>query len=195
MRPIAGDGSCLFRAIVQGAQLADAGEALSPDDEEKGARSLRQQVVQALRDHRDDIEPFLPGIAPDFERYCEQMLRESTWGGEPELAMASQHVLRRPLAVYSARLADRLAAAGAGAASSSKGGGFDEADAAGLPAPVVTYGEQFLDDPSAPPVVRLVWSGNHYEPLVDEHRRRRLREAEGGSSGSAQQLQRQQSKL
>jgi OTU domain-containing protein 6 len=191
VRPISGDGSCLFRAIVQGARLADAGTALTPDAEERGARSLREQVVQALRDHREDIEPFLPGIvAPGpggFERYLAHMAKPSTWGGEPELAMASQHVLRRPLAVYSARLADKLArAAGAGSGRSSGPGPIgDDSDAAGLPAPVVTYGEQFLDDPSAPHVVRLLWSGHHYEPLVDEHRARRLLlRGEDGGDGS-----------
>lgn len=187
VRRTAGDGACLFRAVVQGASLADRGQELSPDDEERQSRFLRQQVVQALIDYRDDIAPFLPGIALDFESYCARMSMHSTWGGEPELVMAAQHVLRRPLAVYSARLGDQLAraAAAASSSSSSKSNPGDDDDAAGgLPPPVVTYGEDFLSDPSAPHVVRLLWSGNHYETLVDEHRARRLRErVAGGGKG------------
>lgn len=185
VRRTLGDGSCLFRAVVQGASLADSGEELAPDDEERAARALRMQTVQALRDHRDDIEPFLPGIAPDFARYCALMERPSTWGGEPELAMAAQHVLRRPLAVYSARLGDRIAresaAARAGAGGAEGAAGLSSLDD-GLPPPVVTYGEDFLDDPMAPHVVRLLWSGNHYETLVDEHRARRLRASKAAGS-------------
>jgi len=173
VRRTLGDGSCLFRAVVQGAALADAGEGIPPESEARAARTLRLRTVQALRDHRADVEPFLPGIAPDFDAYCADMSREGAWGGEPELAMAAQHVLRRPLAVYSARLGDRIARAGG-------------PDGTGLPAPVVTYGEQFAGDPSAPHVVRLLWSGNHYETLVDEHRSRRmLRRAKGGNGGGS----------
>jgi len=90
--------------------------------------------------------------------------------------MAAQHVLRRPLSVYSARLADRLARAGGPSGGGGGGAGDDDDAAGGLPPPVVTYAEDLLRDPAAPHVVRLLWSGNHYETLVDEHRALRLRE-------------------
>jgi OTU domain-containing protein 6 len=86
--------------------------------------------------HRE-LEPFLAGIADDFDEYLTRMSHPAAWGGEPEMLMAS-HVTRRPITVY------RLV------------GGSAE--------PIVTYGEQLLA--SGVPPVHLLWSGAHYDLLL-----------------------------
>ncbi|KAG2430792.1 hypothetical protein HYH02_013631 [Chlamydomonas schloesseri] len=134
---ISGDGACMFRAIVQGAQYATRGKAMPAESEGTAAHNLRLAVVAELRKRREEIEPFLPGIATDFDEYCKTMSHPMAWGGEPEMLMA-MHVLGRPITVY--HLTDR-----------------------GLE-PIVTYGEQLLDGGAAP--IHLLWSGAHYDLLV-----------------------------
>ncbi|PNW88849.1 hypothetical protein CHLRE_01g047450v5 [Chlamydomonas reinhardtii] len=129
----------MFRAIVQGAQYATRGKAMPAESEGTAAHNLRLAVVAELRKRREEIEPFLPGIAPDFDEYCKTMSHPMAWGGEPEMLMA-MHVLGRPITVY--HVSDR-----------------------GLE-PIVTYGEQLLAAPGAAAPVHLLWSGAHYDLLV-----------------------------
>ncbi|GIL55524.1 hypothetical protein Vafri_11091 [Volvox africanus] len=138
LRRISGDGACMFRAIAQGAQMATHGKAMSLESEEVAALNLRQAVVRELRRRREEIEPFLPGIAADFDEYCRTMSNPMAWGGEPEMVMAV-HVVQRPITVY--HVED------------------------GQLAPIVTYGDQLLG--SAQPI-SLLWSGAHYDLLVPE---------------------------
>ncbi|KAG2425396.1 hypothetical protein HXX76_013810 [Chlamydomonas incerta] len=135
---ISGDGACMFRAVVQGAQYATRGKAMPPESEGTAAHNLRLAVVAELRKRREEIEPFLPGIAADFDEYCRTMSNPMAWGGEPEMLMA-MHVLGRPITVY--HVAD---------------GGLE---------PIVTYGEQLLQ-PGGPSPIHLLWSGAHYDLLV-----------------------------
>lgn len=100
---VTGDGACMFRSVAQGDSLARTGRLLEAQEEWEAARKLRADVVERLRESRSDIEPFIPGIVEgreSFDAYLARMARPSTWGGEPELAMAVQ-VLQRPIAVYS----------------------------------------------------------------------------------------------
>jgi hypothetical protein len=94
----------MFRSLAQGDALLGTGTLLRDEPAEwAAAAALRARIVDRLRDTRDDIEPFIPGIvegSETFEAYLDRMARPSTWGGEPELAAASQ-VLQRPVAVYS----------------------------------------------------------------------------------------------
>ncbi|GLI60484.1 hypothetical protein VaNZ11_002643 [Volvox africanus] len=138
LRRISGDGACMFRAIAQGAQMATHGKAMSLESEEVAALNLRQAVVRELRRRREEIEPFLPGIAADFDEYCRTMSNPMAWGGEPEMVMAV-HVVQRPIMVY--HVED------------------------GQLAPIVTYGDHLLG--SAQPI-SLLWSGAHYDLLVLE---------------------------
>eukprot|EP00878_Enallax_costatus_P029468 GHUV01031954.1.p2 GENE.GHUV01031954.1~~GHUV01031954.1.p2 ORF type:complete len:184 (+),score=37.45 GHUV01031954.1:80-631(+) len=80
---ITGDGSCMFRACVQGHhQLQHGGEVLDSRQEYAKALELRQAVVKELRSSREEMEPFLPGIADDFDDYLRQMSQPGVWGGE-----------------------------------------------------------------------------------------------------------------
>ena len=54
-------------------------------------------MCTALVEHRADLEPFIDGMT--FEEYVNQMALPSTWGGEPELAIAAD-VLGLPIVVY-----------------------------------------------------------------------------------------------
>uniref|UniRef100_A0A383VKG3 Ubiquitin thioesterase OTU n=1 Tax=Tetradesmus obliquus TaxID=3088 RepID=A0A383VKG3_TETOB len=154
---ITGDGSCMFRACVQGHhQLQHGGQQLPAAAEYSKALALRQAVVEELRKNRElsfwcsheagvqggrtqrDMEPFLPGIADDFDDYLAKMAQPGVWGGEPELLMASR-VLQRPIAVYQA--------------------------AWGGPQYILTYGEEF-EIAAAP--MHLLWSGSHYDLLLPQ---------------------------
>lgn len=110
---------------------------MPPESEGSAAHNLRLAVVAELRKRREEIEPFLPGIASDFEEYCRTMSHPMAWGGEPEMLMAS-HVLQRPITVYHMQ----------GAA----------------PEPIVTYGDHMLP---RTPAIHLLWSGAHYDLLVE----------------------------
>eukprot|EP00879_Flechtneria_rotunda_P006027 GHRR01006339.1.p1 GENE.GHRR01006339.1~~GHRR01006339.1.p1 ORF type:complete len:279 (+),score=66.16 GHRR01006339.1:80-916(+) len=143
---ITGDGSCMFRACVQGQhQLQHAGQVLSSREEQRKALELRRAVVEELRKNKEDMEPFLPGIAEDFNEYCEMMSQPGVWGGEPELLMTSR-VLQRPICVYQP-------------GSSSWGFGSSS------PQLIVTYGDEYR---KAATPMHLLWSGAHYDLLVPQ---------------------------
>ncbi|KAG2493949.1 hypothetical protein HYH03_007879 [Edaphochlamys debaryana] len=133
---VGGDGACMFRALVQGVQFATRGKPMPPESEATAAHTLRLAVVAELRKRREEMEPFLPGIAADFEEYCQRMSLPMAWGGEPEMAMAV-HVIRRPITVYHVT-----------------GSGVE---------PIVTYGDQLL---GSVPAISLLWSGAHYDLLL-----------------------------
>ena len=82
-----GDGRCLFRALVRGKQLQTSPNSHSPADETAMSDALRKEVVAELRKRRSEIEWAIEG---DFETYCRSMELPGTWGGEPELLMASR---------------------------------------------------------------------------------------------------------
>ncbi len=95
----AADGNCLFNAIVQSRSLNSGdGRPLGDAEEKSQARALRDKVVAQLLVRRDFVEPFLP---VPFDEYVEVMSRQGTWGGEPELSMASI-VLEAVISVHTA---------------------------------------------------------------------------------------------
>jgi len=99
LKRVAGDGRCLFRALVQGEMLSEGRDAmcvLSLEEEVVKADELRSRVCDELLLRREDVEPFLESR---IEEYVRCMRMERTWGGEPELAMAA-HVLQRKVVVY-----------------------------------------------------------------------------------------------
>ena len=97
----AADGNCLFNAIVQSQSLNSGnGRPLGETEERIQARTLREHVVARLVARRDVVEPFLP---MPFNQYVEAMSMDGTWGGEPELSMASI-VLGAVISVYASDL-------------------------------------------------------------------------------------------
>ncbi|CAL8470555.1 g10097 [Coccomyxa elongata] len=93
---IAGDGSCLFRAIAQGAHHVSTGSLLGRRQLFEAGFDLRREVCAEMVRRREDIEPFIPGV---FDAYVSNMSLEGIWGGEPELAVAI-HCIQRPIIVY-----------------------------------------------------------------------------------------------
>lgn len=93
---IQGDGNCLFRALVQGKFRAEYSTFLSPEEETQKSLELRNSICNDLIRKREFIAPFVEG---DLDVYVERMRYEGTWGGEPELAVASD-ILEHPIRVY-----------------------------------------------------------------------------------------------
>lgn len=67
------------------------------EEENVQSKELRQKICDRMIQQRDFVEPFLPEY--DFELYVHTMRQDSTWGGEPELSIASL-VLEVPIVVY-----------------------------------------------------------------------------------------------
>jgi len=96
----------MFRALAQGSHLAaleDSGKSLQllpPAEETASADALRHAVCDELRAREEDFAPFIDyDEAGSFNSYVENMRRPSTWGGEPELAVAAG-ILGRTIAVH-----------------------------------------------------------------------------------------------
>ncbi|XP_068663389.1 uncharacterized protein [Aristolochia californica] len=90
------DGRCLFRAIAHGSCLRYGKQAPDETQEQELADNLRIQVADELLKRRKEIEKFIEG---DFDEYVKNIQQPQSWGGEPELVMAS-HVLRMPITVF-----------------------------------------------------------------------------------------------
>ncbi|XP_062110624.1 OVARIAN TUMOR DOMAIN-containing deubiquitinating enzyme 4-like isoform X2 [Humulus lupulus] len=93
---IPGDGRCLFRSVVHGASIRTGKPSPSESLQRELADELRAKVADEFVKRRADTEWFLED---DFETYIGQMRQPHSWGGEPELLMAS-HVLQMPITVY-----------------------------------------------------------------------------------------------
>ncbi|KAL6752432.1 hypothetical protein V8C86DRAFT_2753537 [Haematococcus lacustris] len=89
LHPITGDGSCMFRAIVQGNNYLTKGTLMSEEAERTASFNLRQAV---------DVSGHA-GITDDWEGYLQRMESEHVWGGEPELVV-SVNIIKRPITVY-----------------------------------------------------------------------------------------------
>uniref|UniRef100_A0A803PHD8 Ubiquitin thioesterase OTU n=1 Tax=Cannabis sativa TaxID=3483 RepID=A0A803PHD8_CANSA len=96
MSGIPGDGRCLFRSVVHGASIRTGKPSPSESLQRELADELRAKVADEFVKRRADTEWFLED---DFETYVGQMRQPHSWGGEPELLMAS-HVLQMPITVY-----------------------------------------------------------------------------------------------
>ncbi|XP_064385144.1 OTU domain-containing protein 3-like isoform X3 [Halichondria panicea] len=69
LRDVPGDGNCLFRAL-----------ALQLGDRLLSHTQLRRDVVQYMREHRDDFEPFIEDQTP-FEQYVTELARDCEFAG------------------------------------------------------------------------------------------------------------------
>ncbi|KAF2936448.1 hypothetical protein DAI22_04g303500 [Oryza sativa Japonica Group] len=66
------------------------GDQLEGNEEEH--MKYRAMIVQYIKEHRVDFEPFIEDEEP-FEKYCDSMLEDGTWAGHMELQAAS--ILKR----------------------------------------------------------------------------------------------------
>lgn len=117
IRQVPGDGNCLFHSIATCLAYAANGTHVcmrDPSDLVAASRTLRAAAVGCL-DRNARRRLFLQGdeflragelvtaAAAQYdltaEEYCDQMRRDSYWGGGPEI-VALCNVLRRPIHVY-----------------------------------------------------------------------------------------------
>jgi OTU-like cysteine protease len=66
------------------------GRILSSDEETAAAATVRADIVSALHDQREMIEPFL---TMPWDVYCRNMASSGTWGGAEALELAERHAL------------------------------------------------------------------------------------------------------
>ncbi|KAG3108951.1 hypothetical protein PI124_g11850 [Phytophthora idaei] len=78
LHEVEADGNCLFRAL---------GDQLYGDQHQH--EEAREKIVSYLEQHRDDFEPFMED-EEKFEKYCERMREDGTWGGNQELYAAAR---------------------------------------------------------------------------------------------------------
>ncbi|KAG6622967.1 OTU domain-containing protein 3 [Phytophthora cinnamomi] len=78
LHEVEADGNCLFRAL---------GDQLYGDQHRH--EEIRGKIVDYLEQHRDDFEPFMED-EEKFDRYCERMREDGTWGGNQELYAAAR---------------------------------------------------------------------------------------------------------
>ncbi|KAF9591128.1 hypothetical protein IFM89_002083 [Coptis chinensis] len=90
------DGRCLFRALAHGSCLRNGEAAPDEDRQRELADDLRARVVDELVKRRTESEWFIEG---DFDAYLKSIKQPRSWGGEPELLMAS-YVLQTPISVF-----------------------------------------------------------------------------------------------
>lgn len=96
VKQISSDGNCLFSAIKH--QI----------DDNQSVNDLRIKTASYIREHKNDYLPFLISnntksvmTEEEFESYCLDIEKPSTWGGQIEL-IALSHVLKSPIHVIQA---------------------------------------------------------------------------------------------
>ncbi|CAM6100808.1 unnamed protein product [Calypogeia fissa] len=154
IRQVAGDGRCMFRALVLG-MAANKGASLNSFEEEQEADQLRLAVMDAIcrGEKRQRYEEALIAITVEesIDRYCERIPSSRFWGGESELLVLSR-MCNLPIIVYIPESEARRGRAG---------GGY---------LPIAEYGSEFRqarEGKKARKPVRLLYSGsNHYDLLV-----------------------------
>ncbi|CAI5707790.1 hypothetical protein KXD40_008237 [Peronospora effusa] len=78
LHEVKGDGNCLFRALS---------DQLFGDQQQY--QQVREKIVNYLEQHRNDFEPFMED-EEKFEKYCDRMRDNGTWGGNQELYAAAR---------------------------------------------------------------------------------------------------------
>ena len=96
IKEVPSDGNCLYSAVQH--QL----------DDKSSVVDLRMQTACYIRQHKNDFLPFLisnntASVMTDneFDSYCSDIEKPSTWGGQIEL-LALSHLLSRPVHVIQA---------------------------------------------------------------------------------------------
>ncbi|KAL3753698.1 hypothetical protein ACJRO7_001008 [Eucalyptus globulus] len=155
VQKVAGDGRCMFRALVKGMAFTK-GISLNPREEREDADELRMAVKEIICDsgeERRQYEEALVAITVDesLKRYCQRIDRHDFWGGESELLVISK-LCKQPIIVY---IPEHEHTRGGW------GSGF---------IPIAEYGSEFRKGSrkgKQREVVKLLYSGrNHYDLLV-----------------------------
>lgn len=155
VQKVAGDGRCMFRALVKGMAFTK-GISLNPREEREDADELRMAVKEIICDsgeERRQYEEALVAITVDesLKRYCQRIGRHDFWGGESELLVISK-LCKQPIIVY---IPEHEHTRGGW------GSGF---------IPIAEYGLEFRKGSrkgKQREVVKLLYSGrNHYDLLV-----------------------------
>lgn len=88
---IASDGDCMYKAVEH--QLATRHQCQS------SVGQLRQATANQLKQHPDQYLPFLTSSSGDtlmnheeFEKYCDQVEKTRSWGGNVELKALASHL-------------------------------------------------------------------------------------------------------
>ncbi|KAL7303718.1 hypothetical protein TKK_0003851 [Trichogramma kaykai] len=95
------DGHCLYNAVAHQLKAIDHSSLLGHVD-------LRQKTAVHLRENSDSFLPFIANPDSDdllsdeqYEKYCDDVAKTSTWGGDIELQVLS-NVLKCPIEVIQA---------------------------------------------------------------------------------------------
>ncbi|KAK9684234.1 hypothetical protein RND81_10G195700 [Saponaria officinalis] len=153
VRKVAGDGRCMFRALVKG-MAVNKGINLTPLREREDADELRTAVKEVICEDKKEQRMYKDAVIAitvdePLHRYCQRIGRSDFWGGESELLVLSK-LCHQPIIVYIPQ-------------TELKGGGRGFI-------PIAEYGAEYYK-PSGKTkprkAVRLLYSGsNHYDLLV-----------------------------
>uniref|UniRef100_A0AAV1UCS7 OTU domain-containing protein n=1 Tax=Peronospora matthiolae TaxID=2874970 RepID=A0AAV1UCS7_9STRA len=78
LHEVEADGNCLFRALA---------DQIFGDQTQH--QQARDEIVEYMEHQREDFEPFMED-EEKFEKYCERMRSDGTWGGNQELYAAAR---------------------------------------------------------------------------------------------------------
>ncbi|KAL9247466.1 hypothetical protein vseg_020896 [Gypsophila vaccaria] len=153
VRKVAGDGRCMFRALVKGMAM-NKGIPLTSLREREDADELRTAVKEAVCEDKNAQRVYKEAVIAitvdePLQRYCQRIGRSDFWGGESELLVLSK-MCHQPIIVYIPQ-------------TELKGGGRGFI-------PIAEYGAEYSKSSGKTKprkVVRLLYSGrNHYDLLV-----------------------------
>ncbi|EME30282.1 peptidase [Galdieria sulphuraria] len=140
---VKGDGRCLFRAIAK-CLAHNEGRALPERLEVADADALRKEAHKIICiEQREKFEKSMI-IEGNLRRYCQELLKPSFYGGEPEIWVLSE-VFQVPIQVYL----------------QTENGEYKK---------IVEYGKSFWNKKEGGGVlpIRLLYNGvNHYDALLD----------------------------
>eukprot|EP00188_Purpureofilum_apyrenoidigerum_P001764 Plantae.Rhodophyta-Purpureofilum_apyrenoidigerum.ctg20048.p1 GENE.Plantae.Rhodophyta-Purpureofilum_apyrenoidigerum.ctg20048~~Plantae.Rhodophyta-Purpureofilum_apyrenoidigerum.ctg20048.p1 ORF type:complete len:192 (-),score=41.46 Plantae.Rhodophyta-Purpureofilum_apyrenoidigerum.ctg20048:133-708(-) len=93
------DGRCMFRSIAK-CLAALKNVELEESTEKSSADMLRDAAYRVICVKKRDWFAKMGFVEGDIETYCNRMRYADFYGGEPELYVLSEDVLKRPIAVY-----------------------------------------------------------------------------------------------
>eukprot|EP00500_Bicosoecida_sp_ms1_P001120 CAMPEP_0203812372 /NCGR_PEP_ID=MMETSP0115-20131106/4112_1 /ASSEMBLY_ACC=CAM_ASM_000227 /TAXON_ID=33651 /ORGANISM="Bicosoecid sp, Strain ms1" /LENGTH=459 /DNA_ID=CAMNT_0050721217 /DNA_START=154 /DNA_END=1529 /DNA_ORIENTATION=- len=88
LKPVDGDGNCLFRSVSHQVYGSDAHHAV-----------VRAAAVRYMQAERDWFRPFVASDDAEFDEYLERMARNGEWGDDPEI-QAMCEIYNRPAAIF-----------------------------------------------------------------------------------------------
>lgn len=152
-----------YRALVQGAQVRSRGCLMPLSSEASAAHNLRLAVVEDLRARRAELEPFVAGIAEDGPG--------GAAGGFGDFDAYLAHMSRRGVWGGEPELLSASTLLRAPVTVFHVQQGMLE--------PIVTYGEGLPG-----PAINVLWTGMHYDLLLEDGGGRAPGGGGGGSGGN-----------